>query len=1331
MPSAHATVPPLGFALPGRDPPSGGSFCTPTPAHPQLALTSKMFSPVSVALAAEPKQPRQSRWDVPPARPSKWDVKPDGTVDQRPPVHLAPTQPTPAGPALMAPPLETPLPSLPAQAPVNKPNLALPPRPTFRPLASNPSAYAPTLSSDHVQKTLPKPEIISPPPSIPRDYKATIIGPAAAASHPSDALDACYELIVDDCSGMDLDWSQVQVEAVPPSDDEECWADYDSIMQDLMSPSIPGGPYATCETILKPKKVRGGKRRRLPMWKRLAIKKLKKLGTYIPPEKPAPTHDPPKPDFMSLSYFPHVPSFVVPRLPFYVIEQIILTRLRLTDKKFTTAARVALAFKTLPCMLPGQAELIMARMEPTYMLRRAIKAHVVHEKKVKEQEAKERDEAETAKNQAKMDKEEGKANKKPNPKDPKHDPAKTEQKKPKPRGFMPVLEAIKKYADPNKLDTTKHHPLNLASILGNVDLLKWWFVRYPNRRTGYKGTKALDCASERGYVDVLEWWRRSGLRVRSSNKAIDLASKNGHLGVMRWWYKHYKHRFNCSSLAVDLASRNNHIHILNWYIHETQRGFFFRYSARPVVWACLNAHIRILDWWLELAKRGEKNRSFKYSVRAMDVASKHGKVAVLDWFLKSGLPLRFSPALVLKAMRANDEVKEWWEASGLLLPEFMGEGPVADSKITDVDLKVTIIPSSAWADVYNGYPEDPTKAVKGKVKKVPKAAATAANIKPASVKTDRRPLFRYKRDQSTRVFGPMPVVNADHEIIKDADGKESFVYIELLHPRYEKRERVPRRLMITRDVWTPGQFLLHMQTKDLIHEAECELDRMHAFVADNFYDSAVLAKQAEGVVPPDGKVLLPGYQLFTDPDGSNPQVIPGSAYSLAWDANAFKPEWKMPTTVYGVRGPKQVANVKLVYHINVIAPGRVMAPMFPPGTIAPENANVEHKVRTKVSLPYLYLVDPVRECEFVQARLRKQVAKAAPPVFDYLMAMNPNIKFAMPVLEGKDYFKMFLIKPSRPKPAPAGGGGPAASAAAAAPTVPAGRVIQPIGHRGNSKAMERHKKALDEGRRMFASIIHNKDYDFNKNPAGLMAPRPAPDVFINQSTPVPWNGGMPVPHLNALQEYQKQLIQNPYCGIRLGPELPDHALFLNRRQAVNDFLRLGLSVAEARRLANAECARVASEAEESKVEYESRDPEQLDEHDEYGDETDDGGDAEMGVEGDVGEEGWHEDEEDEADAGEADDMDVDEEMGSGNEPNDYSDVEEPPLDEHDIVAQQDDHQMLQDELDADDDFDEGCDSDGEADEYDEDLDESATIGGHPTVTTRCNILDQMAYYRRR
>ncbi|ORZ41268.1 hypothetical protein BCR44DRAFT_38144 [Catenaria anguillulae PL171] len=632
-----------------------------------------------------------------------------------------------------------------------------------------------------------------------------------------------------------------------------------------------------------------------------------------------------------------IPSHIVPPLNNYVVDEILRVLIRLNPrgktkvtKKPQTTARVAIAFKTA-YPTPHRIEYVLARMEPTYMLRRAIKAHMT-----------------------------------PDPRDYKEQ----EREKKRKLNMLPLLQVIKKHSNPNLLDTTKHHPLNMAAMMGKVDILEWWFRSYPNRRSTYKGTKAADVASEKGYLHVLEWWRRSGLRVRASNKAVDLASKNGHLDVLHWWYKHYKTRFTSSSLAVDLASRMGHMHVLNFWFHQTKGFYYLRYSAKATTWAALQNRIHVLEWWRKIGAAGVTLRPFKYSVRAMDVASVHNNVGVLEWFRHCGLPIRFSPKIVLSSKAAP-----WWINSGLILPEFavnVGE-MTAESKITIILAICTVDPRTLPAEELN---------------------RTEPREHPA------RLVFRYKRDASTRVFVEVTVPEGHPR-----------QYVELKHPKFEKREKARRSGMYSSDVYTPYQMYQQMVKQDLVTQAEDELVEEYKYAVDilKARGTRIVTGPAAATAPATAAPIVPtttangdamdvDSPAKDDAEAFDPDLKAGHVYAMNWAGASKEPLPMLPTIVRGVRRPKEVANIRRTFAMGFVT----------------TTDGIDTEVEVDISLPYirctkLYRTNPVLKAALFEEICRQIAMKNR----DLFVTLTSDFEFQLPVLDWTDWLVAYLIGPGK------------------------------------------------------------------------------------------------------------------------------------------------------------------------------------------------------------------------------------------------------------------------------------------------------------------------------
>jgi len=73
--------------------------------------------------------------------------------------------------------------------------------------------------------------------------------------------------------------------------------------------------------------------------------------------------------------------------------------------------------------------------------------------------------------------------------------------------------------------------INLASEIGNVEALQWWFDSGLDSKYD---SRALDRACEFGQLEVLDAWKHSGLELNYTSAAIRKAKRSDHGGILAW-----------------------------------------------------------------------------------------------------------------------------------------------------------------------------------------------------------------------------------------------------------------------------------------------------------------------------------------------------------------------------------------------------------------------------------------------------------------------------------------------------------------------------------------------------------------------------------------------------------------------------------------------------------------------------------------------------------------------------------------------------------------------------------------------------------------------------
>ncbi|KAI9324762.1 hypothetical protein DFJ73DRAFT_232213 [Zopfochytrium polystomum] len=251
-------------------------------------------------------------------------------------------------------------------------------------------------------------------------------------------------------------------------------------------------------------------------------------------------------------------------------------------------------------------------------------------------------------------------------------------------GYVAVLDWLRQ----SGLELTYGRAMDQACSRGHLHVLQWW------KDSGLSFTYsevAMNRASQFGRVDILQWWKDSGLELRYTNVALEAASARGHVGVLQWW-KDSGLPLKYDARAIDSASFNDQTAVLQWW---KDSGLELRYDT-SMKEASRNGNIAVLQWWKDsgLPLQYERAMDFcrsvdalqwwkesglvlEYTEKALESAShteclntspgKRTGVPLLQWWRDSGLPLKVSVDGVLWGRyRQNQEVVDWWKASGLL-----------------------------------------------------------------------------------------------------------------------------------------------------------------------------------------------------------------------------------------------------------------------------------------------------------------------------------------------------------------------------------------------------------------------------------------------------------------------------------------------------------------------------------------------------------------------------------------------------------------------------------------------------------------------------------------
>ncbi|KAI9355702.1 hypothetical protein DFJ73DRAFT_657941 [Zopfochytrium polystomum] len=221
------------------------------------------------------------------------------------------------------------------------------------------------------------------------------------------------------------------------------------------------------------------------------------------------------------------------------------------------------------------------------------------------------------------------------------------------------LHALQWWKDSGLPFTYSEAAMNHASQFGRADILQWW--RDSGLELRYSDF-ALKAASARGHVGVLQWWKDSGLPLKYDARAIDLASSNGQTAVLQWWKDSGLELLYETSMRD--ASQSGNIPVLQWW---KDSGLPLKYEHAMNTCRSVNT----LQWWKD------SGLDLEYTEKALETASrteclntspgKRTGVPLLQWWRDSGLPLKVSVDGVLWGRyRQNQEVVDWWRASGLL-----------------------------------------------------------------------------------------------------------------------------------------------------------------------------------------------------------------------------------------------------------------------------------------------------------------------------------------------------------------------------------------------------------------------------------------------------------------------------------------------------------------------------------------------------------------------------------------------------------------------------------------------------------------------------------------
>ncbi|KAI9220596.1 hypothetical protein BC828DRAFT_383128 [Blastocladiella britannica] len=203
-------------------------------------------------------------------------------------------------------------------------------------------------------------------------------------------------------------------------------------------------------------------------------------------------------------------------------------------------------------------------------------------------------------------------------------------------GRIPELEWAISHNLPfaNKIHRDKHS-IQSALSDGHLPMLQWLYARH---RRFVIEPRSLRLAGENGHVATLDWLARTATTVAfpwKGSDAVDAASQRGECAVLAWW------------LA---ASRDPTLpagRVVFDYTHASM-------DNAP--------DFSTLVWWQK------SGLALKYSRQALVLATSKGLEDVLNWWMTSQLPLLYDHTL-LGSLTDESHVAglEWWWASGLPL----------------------------------------------------------------------------------------------------------------------------------------------------------------------------------------------------------------------------------------------------------------------------------------------------------------------------------------------------------------------------------------------------------------------------------------------------------------------------------------------------------------------------------------------------------------------------------------------------------------------------------------------------------------------------------------